>query len=276
MTKPLTATILLPTTADRGPLLPLVVGCMQRQTVPDFELFIIGDGVDEVTRTVCQHLAAQDDRIHFFDHPKHPRRGEEFRHAALQKARGRIVLYCCDRDLWLPQHIAQMDERLQTANFVTGYFYAVLPDGTLDGVLRSRLFDRPVLTAMGHTLALYNALPQGWATTPAQYPTDVYMARKLVGHPVCRPAMSWIPTFLYLKRGDHPGLSTTERYRELYYWTTLLQQPNWLQEAEREAFGKLAQRVNELHFSPLLIRGKPLSALPERFYKLVRHWLRLP
>lgn len=269
----LTATILLPTTTDRGPLLPLVVGCIQRQTVTDFELFIIGDGVTEATRTVCRQLAAEDSRIRFFDHPKHPRRGEEYRHAALQEAQGRIVLYTCDRDLWLPQHIAQMDHCLQTADFVSGHYYTVLPTGELSSTLKSTAFEETVLSAIGHTLALYRALPQGWATTPARFPTDVYMARKLVQHPTCRPVVNWIPTFLYFKRGNHPGLSTAERYRELHHWVDLMQEPTRLHQAERTAFGRLAQLRNQMHFTPVLIKGKPVSALPGRLYRTTLRWL---
>ena len=273
MTK--TATIILPTTADRGLLLPLVVQAIQQQQVTDFELFIIGDGVDALTRTVIEDLVRQDDRIRFFDHPKHPRRGEEYRHAALQKAQGRIVAYCCDRDLWLPNHLTELDRHLQSANFVSGYYYRVMPNQTLDAPLRNSRLDQTVLSAIGHTLALYNALPVGWHTTPPEWPTDVYMSRKLLAHPDCRPVFGYTPTFLYVKRGDHPGLSTPERYAELAYWANRMQEGH-LQADERDAFGRVAQERNRMVFSWMQVRGQPISAIPTRLWRKTRRWLGLP
>jgi glycosyltransferase involved in cell wall biosynthesis len=64
-------TILLPTSIDRGLLLPYSVGSIQKQTIQDYELFIVGDGVNDFTRGVIQELRSNDDRIQFFDYPKH-------------------------------------------------------------------------------------------------------------------------------------------------------------------------------------------------------------
>ena len=77
------ATVMVPTTAGRGPLLPFSIGSILSQTVRDFELFIMGDGVDEATRRQIHDLMRRDARIRFFDYPKHERRGEPHRHAAL-------------------------------------------------------------------------------------------------------------------------------------------------------------------------------------------------
>ena len=103
MTRPtLTATVLIPTSIDRGPTLALAVDSVLRQTVRDLEVFIIGDGVHEVTREAARSLEKADSRVRFFDHPKHARRGEPYRHEALQEARGRVVCYLCDRDSICP------------------------------------------------------------------------------------------------------------------------------------------------------------------------------
>ena len=56
-------TILLPTTNDRGLLLPYSVGSVLKQTIADFELLIIGDGVNEYTRGVIHQLLEKDKRI---------------------------------------------------------------------------------------------------------------------------------------------------------------------------------------------------------------------
>ena len=132
------ATVLVPTSIDRGPLLPLSIGSIQRQTLREIEIFIIGDGVEEITRQQISDLIAQDPRIRFFDHPKHRRRGEPYRHAALQEARGEIVCYMCDRDLMLPDHVETMHRLLQGADFATTLLYHVHPDvmeGRIKGCL---------------------------------------------------------------------------------------------------------------------------------------------
>ena len=45
MSSELAATVVLPTTGDRGPLLPYSVGSILSQTVRNIEVFIMGDGV---------------------------------------------------------------------------------------------------------------------------------------------------------------------------------------------------------------------------------------
>ena len=47
------ATVILPTIAGRGALLPLSAGSVLAQSVADIELFIMGDGVDDAGRQQC-------------------------------------------------------------------------------------------------------------------------------------------------------------------------------------------------------------------------------
>src|SRR5947208_10362336 len=69
------------------------VASVQLQTLQDFELLIVGDGVADATRAVVAELSAADSRIRFFDFAKGPRMGESHRHQALQRAQGRFVAY---------------------------------------------------------------------------------------------------------------------------------------------------------------------------------------
>ncbi|HYA08203.1 MAG TPA: glycosyltransferase, partial [Gaiellaceae bacterium] len=82
----LAATVLIPT-HDHGPTLLRSVGSVLAQTVPELEVLVIGDGVPDVTRELMAKVTAGDERVRFFDHPKGPRHGELYRHAALQEAR---------------------------------------------------------------------------------------------------------------------------------------------------------------------------------------------
>jgi glycosyltransferase involved in cell wall biosynthesis len=99
------ATVIVPT-HDHGPTLRLSVGSALAQTIEDIEVLVIGDGVPDVTREIVGELSRNDERLRFFDHPKGLRHGELYRHEALAQARGEIVCYLSDDDLWFPEHVA--------------------------------------------------------------------------------------------------------------------------------------------------------------------------
>lgn len=233
------ATVLIPTTGDRGLLLPMSVGSVLSQTVQDLEVFIIGDGVNEDTRRVVHDLMVQDDRIRFFDHPKDASRGEVYRHAALEQATGAIVCYLCDRDLMLRHHVATLHRLLRTWDFA--WTAAVSPRA---GMKQLPLWRPPVqasrrraavlsgtggiaLSCVGHTLAIYRRLPYGWRTTPPGVPTDLYMWQQFFGDGSCRATTTSETTILYFRRGEHPGLPTPQRGIELAAWYEKLTTPGW-------------------------------------------------
>jgi glycosyltransferase involved in cell wall biosynthesis len=237
---PLAATVVVPTTGDRGPLLALSVGSILAQGVRDLEVFIMGDGVTDATRTAIADLMRRDARIRFFDHPKHERRGEPHRHVALAEARGKIVCYLTDRDLMLPNHIEAMSRLLSDADFGHTLRFGIEADGSLsfhDILDINDPYDRNTalirspqipLSCAGHTLDMYRRLPYGWRTTPRGNYTDVYMWQQFLSQPVCRTATSTHPTILYFKRGDHPGLPVAERLAELANWHAKIENPDWL------------------------------------------------
>src|SRR5689334_22302726 len=101
------ATVVIPT-HDHGRLLELAASSALAQTCADFELFIVGDGATDETRETATALVDRDDRVRFLDHPKGPRLGEAYRHEVLAGARGEIVCYLADDDLWLPNHLEVM------------------------------------------------------------------------------------------------------------------------------------------------------------------------
>lgn len=226
----LTATVLVPTTSDRGPLLPLSVGSVLTQTVQDLEVFVVGDGVDDATRRVVEEMSRQDERIRFFDNPKHSRRGEEYRHAALAEARGRIVCYLTDRDLMLSQHIEIMAELLKDADFAYTLRCVIKKDGSIripdlpdlthpeDRERASRANQLLPLSFAGHTLEMYRRLPHGWRTTPEGIFTDTYMWQQFLAEDSCRVATGTTPTILYFPRGSHPGWPVSRRLEELERW----------------------------------------------------------
>lgn len=221
------ATVLVPT-HDRVQALRVAVESALVQTVQDFELFIVGDGVTEATRDVARSLVAADARIRFFDCPKGPRKGEVHRHQALQFARGRLVAYLGDDDLWLPNHLEVLGELLKDADFGHTMQLGINAEGQLvampadlqNAAFRHRmlteLFNRFDLTFAGHTLAAYRRLPHGWVTTPPDFPwTDLYMWRQFLGQEWCRACSAMVPTGVNTWTHLRPHMSDEERAREL-------------------------------------------------------------
>ena len=69
------ATVVIPT-HDHGRTLLRSVPSALAQTVSELEVFVVGDGVPDVTRELMAELVAADERVRFFDNPKGERHGE--------------------------------------------------------------------------------------------------------------------------------------------------------------------------------------------------------
>lgn len=104
------ASILVPT--HNRATLANAIDAIQRQTVTDIEILIIGDGVSEVVRSLARKLAAGDPRVVFLDWPKMPGRGGRNRDKAVHLARGERIFYCDDDDLFLPHHVETLGAAL--------------------------------------------------------------------------------------------------------------------------------------------------------------------
>lgn len=263
----LVATVVIPTTGDRAAVLDLALASAQAQTVRDLEIFVMGDGVADATRALLAERTARDPRIRFFDHPKHARRGEPYRHAALAEARGRIVCYLTDRDLWLPHHVEVLAELLERADFAHTLRFAITKRGSprlRRGIgamapeslpLRQRV-EIP-LSFAGHTLEMYRKLPYGWRETPAGTPTDAWMWAQFLREPGCRVVRGERATVLYFKRGDHPGWPVAKRRAELETWHARLQKPGFAR--------RFARRVEVRASLP-----RPVKVLRRRLAQFLR------
>ena len=225
----LQATVLIPT-HDHGETLRYAVKSALGQTVQDLEVFIIGDGVPDTAKRVIAELVEQDSRIRFFDHPKHERRGEPYRHAALREACGRIVCYLGDRDIWLPDHVEFMLTLLQDADFANTLPLHVLPGDVLRPFpvdlsspfyRKMHLFgqNRIPFSCATHTLAMYRRLPHGWRTTPKGLATDLYMFQQFLSQPECRATSGVHPTAItFPSSRRRETWSTAQRLQELERW----------------------------------------------------------
>lgn len=234
----LRATVLIPT-HDHGPTLLHSVPTALTQSVSDIEVLIVGDGVDDVARDAVRELQRGDSRIQFLDFPKGRRRGESHRHAALARARGRIVCYLSDDDLWLPDHLAVMDARLQgEVGFAHTLPLRITPAG--------RLMDWPIdlaipyfrdqtlantnwvpLSTGGHTLDAYRRLPVGWAAAPPRVSdTAGFMWQKLIKSG-CGMVSDSRPTVLVFPSPDRVGWPIERRVQEMADWRSKIAEPGW-------------------------------------------------
>ncbi len=233
------ATVIIPTHEHVEPL-RLAIESVLQQNLQDFELFVIGDGVKDDTRTLVSEACAADRRIRFFNFPKSPRKGERYRHEALKQAKGRFVAYLGDDDIWMPNHLEVLDALLMKADFGHTLQIGITADGTLAfrwadlenpefrKKMLNELFNCFDITFAGHTLDAYRRLPHGWVTTPPEFPWhDLYMWRQFLGQPWCRARSAMVPTGINTWTHLRPHLTDRVRAEELIFWRGEIAKPDF-------------------------------------------------
>lgn len=230
------ATVLIPT-HDHGTTLRHAAASALEQTIEDLEVFIVGDGASDETREVAQILEKDDERVRFFDNPKGPRHGEVHRHAALQEARGEIVCYLSDDDLWFPEHVSVLAGALVDADVAHPMTARVYADGTIGSFFgnladprhRRRLLTEPwnfiPFSAFAHTTAAYRRLPEGWRTSPDDVWTDLHMWRQFLAGPACRAASVPVPTVVHFASSERDGWTPGQRLDEIATVAARLEDP---------------------------------------------------
>ena len=242
------ASILIPT-HTHAETLPLAVASALAQTAQPLEVIIIGDGVDEFTRTVARGLADAQPQVHFLDFPKGANHGEAYRDVAIRHARSNAIAYLCDDDLLMPKHVEAVLGALDRVPFVHTLSMYFRLDGEV-ALYRTDLADpravawhlrdppqnRVSLTGAAHRRDAYLALPEGWTTTPAGAWPDHFMWKKFFRQPsfTARTLM----TLTALQFPSHHGRATwppEERLAEIRAWFHRL--------SRRETEAQLAARL---------------------------------
>jgi GalNAc5-diNAcBac-PP-undecaprenol beta-1,3-glucosyltransferase len=253
---PLAATVVVPT-FDHGRTLEHSIGSILAQSVADIEVFVIGDGVPDVSREIARDFVRRDERVRFFDNPKGPRHGEVYRHAALAEARGRVVCYLADDDLFLPEHVERVIEGLEEADFTHALPLTILPTGEVQGWVVDMALpfyvelevagqNRIPLSCAAHTLEAYRRLPFGWRTTPRGIWTDLYMWQQFLRLPGLRFRSGTHPTVLHLASTERVGWSNEERVEELARWAKALAEPGFREEWYLDVIAFLARMAPRL------------------------------
>lgn len=229
-------TVLIPTYTN-GASIRAAIASVQRQSVRDFELFVVADGAPAATQMIVRDLADADKRIKLFSFPKGERNGEASRHSALQEAKGEAVCYLSDDDFWLPDHLATMAKLLKQADFahtrhmhLTTYFHIFGNQGSLaDPAIRQRMLTEKYnligLSCAGHRLDAYRRLPIGWSPAPKDVWSDLFMWRKWLSAPNIRFAGSTKPTSIHLGRELRQHADPALTPYESVFWYHFLSHP---------------------------------------------------
>ena len=246
----LEASMLIPTTGDRGDLLRYSVASVLRQTETHLEVLVVGDGMSPNSRGVVEEMARSDHRIRMFDFPKHENRGEPNRHQILlHEARGRNIFYLCDRNLLLPDHVERLGCLLKDADVAHGLLADVRPDGQLsirvDDLTREsqrRLTAKGdghiPLSSWGHTLRFYRKLPRGWEAPPAGWYSDQHMLAQLLAYPGCKVGTTRVPTVVQFPRWGRAENAMTLWRQELPLWFEKLKEPHFAEQFREDAMKK--------------------------------------
>ncbi len=264
------ASVLIPT-HDKDWTLGLAVNSVLRQTEADLEVLLIGDGVTEPLRVEIERLCAADARVRFLDFPKGPHHGERYRHEAILAADSDAILYLCDDDLFLPEHVADLVALLEDHTFVQSFNGYCRPDGsvaffaadlanptTVHLMLDDRLgYNNASLTGTGHSRAFYLEVGDRWDTTPAGVYPDHHQWRKLWRHPAYRGATSHRMTTIQLPTSSdgRDAWTPEERHEELLGWYDLITQPDAQERLDALVATSARRALAELRDDGAWLRG---------------------
>jgi glycosyltransferase involved in cell wall biosynthesis len=110
-------------------VLPFSIGSALRQTFPDFELLVVGDGCTDDSEAVVRSIG--DARVRWINLPVNSGHQSTPNNEGLRQARGDLVAYLGHDDLWLPHHLASLVAAIDAgADLAYGLLASVPPDGS--------------------------------------------------------------------------------------------------------------------------------------------------
>lgn len=257
------ATVIIPT-FENARFARWAIKSVQNQTVQDLEICIICDGSSPEMVALFEKMAQKDPRVQLFTFPKSPRTGEPYRDTVIKKTTGQNIYYCAHDDLWLHNHIEQLERTLQKDHFTNSFNLYV--KATEKAAEQERPFTEQILnekelldriasfnfikkkygkiirwgyylsglTCGAHSRRAYFNLKEGWITTPLTYiPTDVYMWYKLIFSNRLAFKTTQKVTAMHFAQKPRNNWSEQNRYNELKHYYRVISTPkfmNWLNE----------------------------------------------
>lgn len=199
-------TVAIPTHNRRDTVLMAVRSALA-QTRPPERVMVVADGCTDGTVQAVETL--RDQRVEVLDLPKGPGFGYAHRNLALERARGEVVAWLGDDDLWLPDHLERVAEIFDacTVDIVATTAAIVGPDGAMTATggdwrvpfLRDRLIggeNRSPSGAIAHWSDSALGIG-GWrGELNGSGDMDLWRRMLLAG---ARPGFLSLPTVLYFK-----------------------------------------------------------------------------
>lgn len=248
-------------THDHGPTLRPTVESALEQTHAELELLIVGDGMPEAAAAVARELEREHEQVRLFEFDKGERHGEANRHTVLTgEARGDLVLYLSDDDLWLPDHVARMVAALGHADLVAGTAVKIRGDSSnmvhahdLASPVTVRLmlsdkrpYNRVPLSVIAHTAAAYSRHPLGWSPAPEGLWTDLHFLRGFIAGESMRIRSVTEVTCLNLASPDRTSFSLHQRVAESEAWLGRIRDPGGLAEVRADIDAAYRSAVAQL------------------------------
>lgn len=233
------AVLILCPTFDHAETLFASTASVRAQKFRDWEMVVIGDGAPDRTRDIIWAISRRDPRIRYEPHPKSERYGEIYRDRVIRESKADVVLQLGDDDLWAPDHIDNMLELLQSADWANQAPLRVAPDGTAEWwpinhgteQVRSSIV-RGVPVSAGPNFVAYRReaylrLPEGWTCAPPTSPFDAFMWAKFFRLPDLEVASTASTTAIKLPShvAGRSDLDSRQRLVELQLWLARLAEP---------------------------------------------------
>lgn len=233
-------------------VLPYAIGSVMAQTMPDFELLVVGDGCTDDTEQVV--TAIRDPRVRWINLPANTGHQAGPNNRGLQEARGEFIAYLGHDDLWLPHHLQCTTDMLND----TG---AAIAHSLLMSILPGKEVGTPVLPIAGvgsaPSCSVYRrAVTEkigGWRdyrelNMPPEI--DIFLRAQAAGFEVV-----FVPRLTVVK---FPALHRKDVYRDKPFY----EQAAWLERIRSEP------DFEPKYLARMIVSDEPTRALPAR--KLVR------
>ena len=240
--------LLIIPTHDHASTLPHAIESALNQTFRNIEIVVIGDGVNDNTRSVMSKVLVNFPQVKFVDKPKSLRHGEEYRDELIRNSDADFISYLGDDDLLFPDHLKEMLRQVKGVDFANPLPIFIEPNGELTHIATDlsqresvtwHLQTNPSrnsvsLTGVIHSKESYLKLPFGWRAAPQGIPSDLYMWHQYFRLDGFVAKTAPISTTAKFASQSRTSMSGQERSQELLKFAEFLKTTNFRDEWDRK------------------------------------------